>query len=652
MIRPVQDYGLPTARYSKRYVEFQCDCGNCFSTMWTNFANGTAKSCGRCKIFSWKESGQTKFFLLEMTTPMEKVQKLTDKVEWRCECGKASTAPVIQVMAGIKKSCGCIRNAAISAAVRQVQRKEVKGKEDWRREMPELVLDKSSPESWSAGSSKRFRFRCKCGKEFLRKMTKYVPGKSNCGRCDEIRISHGDAFHGFSYAGHEIALKRSSDQRALFKCRCGRTEPLRAREVLGGLRKTCGKCSLVTIGTDQRFGKLRPEGSIELKKSSGRKTRWVCDCGLSCEIGFYSVLSGRTRSCGRCKSTIDQWWIDNREALRALTYPVLKTNPVLAALQPLDDVLGPRIPFRTVCPVCKRVHSTVMDSVRTGHCLTCGCTAVHTSQAQIDIQAFIESMGVNAVLEYEVGGLKYDVFVPSGNLLIEYHGLKWHSVPEARTRDREKYRTAVRGGFRFTCIYEDEWAFRRGRVEAFLRNLVRANRPMSLRPSQCTIIRTTAQVADAFYEDNHYIGPCKSSMNLGVEFKGMLIACMSFKRPTRQTSRYDWELVRMASHPDYRVHGVWSKLLKQFISGNSPKSIVSFSDNRLFNGGVYEKLGFIHDGNVPSDYYWTKNKHRFHKSGLRKPPGEKRTETEIRTMEGYRRIWDLGKKRWVLKLSV
>ena len=133
-------------------------------------------------------------------------------------------------------------------------------------------------------------------------------------------------------------------------------------------------------------------------------------------------------------------------------------------------------------------------------------------------------------------------------------------------------------------------------------------------------------------------------------YEDKLIACMSFKKPTRQ-SKHDFELVRMASDPKYRVHGIWSKLLKQFIQEISPKSIVSFSDNRLFSGEVYEKMGFKLNKSIRPDYYWCKSQRRFHKSGLRKTKEEKLTgltETQLRTAQGYKKIWDLGKKRFIL----
>jgi predicted acetyltransferase len=106
----------------------------------------------------------------------------------------------------------------------------------------------------------------------------------------------------------------------------------------------------------------------------------------------------------------------------------------------------------------------------------------------------------------------------------------------------------------------------------------------------------------------------------------------------------------MASDPTYKIHGIWSKLFKKFVTENHPTSVVSFSDNRLFQGSVYEKMGFKFDGVVTPDYYWVKADRRHHKSALRKTNAEKLTgltETQLRTAQGYEKVWDLGKKRWL-----
>ncbi len=261
-------------------------------------------------------------------------------------------------------------------------------------------------------------------------------------------------------------------------------------------------------------------------------------------------------------------------------------------------------------------------------------------------------MGFEVVYEYESGGFRYDIFVPAKNLLIEFNGLKWHSYQKSKSRDIRKYRHANSNGFGYLCIFEDEWHRKRDCMLNIIKNRIGVEIPESVRPSKCVIERVDSKSADSFYELHHYIGSCMAVVNYGIFLNSELIGCASFKRPSRQ-SKHRWELVRVASDPRYRVHGVWSKIMKKFITETNAISVVSFSDNRLFTGAVYAKIGFIMESELRSDYYWTKNSRRYHKSRLRKTTAEVKlglTETELREAQGYRKIWDLGKKRWVLRL--
>jgi|HubBroStandDraft_6_1064221.scaffolds.fasta_scaffold202159_2 hypothetical protein len=271
-------------------------------------------------------------------------------------------------------------------------------------------------------------------------------------------------------------------------------------------------------------------------------------------------------------------------------------------------------------------------------------------QARQEISDFIQSLHVPTQLNFPVGHVIYDIYIPSINLLVEYNALYTHSEPGSKQKDVAKYKHAIAAKFSFLSIFEDEWLHGRAKVETLIKNKLSLVKPISIRPQKCSIRMLTNQIADPFYELHHYIGRCRSSINYGVYFENQLIACASFKHPTRQ-STHSFELVRMVSHPGFRVHGIWSKLLQRFIREYNPKTLVSFSDNRLFPGGVYEKIGFKHDGNIPSDYYWYKGTRRHHKSGLRKKKHEiptGKTEYVLREEQGYKRVWDLGKKRWVL----
>lgn len=124
---------------------------------------------------------------------------------------------------------------------------------------------------------------------------------------------------------------------------------------------------------------------------------------------------------------------------------------------------------------------------------------------------------------------------------------------------------------------------------------------------------------------------------------GKIVSCMSFRRPFRQTSHHNYELARMTSVSDVKVHGTRSVLMSRFVKDESPSSIVTYSDDRLFSGNVYGK---IRDGCVKLDYYWMLGNKRFHKSSLRKAKSSE-TEAQLRMSQGFRKIWDMGKTRWV-----
>jgi hypothetical protein len=235
-------------------------------------------------------------------------------------------------------------------------------------------------------------------------------------------------------------------------------------------------------------------------------------------------------------------------------------------------------------------------------------------------------------------------------LIIEYNGLRYHN---SKYSDIMKFR-ALSVKHQYLMIYEDEWRLRRRCFEHLILNrLGKNNVRFKLRPSDCDIVLFNKQDVQDFYEKFHYQGYVNSTYNIGVVYNGKLIACMSIKRPTRQKSG-DWEVSRMACNYEYRIHGIWSYLIKWirykgFVSGR----IISFSDNRLMTGKVYAKMGFNKVGSVKPDYYWVKSDKRYHKSGLRKTGFEKEsglTEVQIRTSQGYHRVYDLGKTKWELIL--
>jgi hypothetical protein len=506
----------------------------------------------------------------------------------------------------------------------------------------------------SDGSVKKVRFLCGCGSETEKPWSSFLKGKvKTCGSCNLKPSSwwSREKFGKLRMAAPEDS-KIGSNKRVEWRCDCGRTTGATVFSVTSGATTSCGKCSVLPSShwASVRYGRLRMKDPQEISAMSGRNVVWSCSCGGETILPPIRVVRGNTKSCGKCRSNVRKNFLDNLETVRGLRTPISRHDVPHGLPQPVNTILNVSRPFDATCPVCGSPYSPRWDGIRLGKALTCGCSSDRISSPQREIYEFLLEHGAPAVLEGKVGGLSYDVLLP-GLAAIELHGLRWHSDAGSLKRDLRKKEVANASGLKYVCVYEDEWL--RRPIRSLLLNTLSLSRPTSVRPSSCRVYRPGVNDLKPFYEQNHYIGWCSSEISYGVEWGGKLVACMSFSRPKRQSS-HRWEIVRMASDPGVRVHGLWGKLFSKFLREESPSSVVSFSDNRLFSGAVYGKMDFVFDGDVRPDYYWVRGSRRFHKSGLRKTPEERSsglTELELRESQGFRRIWDLGKKRWVWRAA-
>lgn len=648
MLTPVEGQILPP-KYSKKKVKCRCSCGNpdIIEVRWVSCSK-RIPTCGKCKLIKWKLSGVVKYGRLTLLTDINNIRIMTDVVEWLCDCGKHVHVVLQKVIKGNTKSCGCSHFHKRKYFKRQL----TKPKSEWLKEIPELI-DEGLSDKWSPRSNISMKFKCKCGKIFNKIFRTYKSGITTCRKCHYVELKKGDDINGFIYTGESRLISpKHTGQYAQFYCRrCKKDGMFVARSVFSGVDARCGTCNVITADEikNRKFGKLTIIEPRDVYKYETSTIACMCDCGNETNAIVSNLIYGTTTSCGNCRKNVADWYEINKQVLYDLAFP-FESFPE-GGVGPLEPIKTVNIPFLAECPSCNGSYYPRLSDIRRGLSLTCGCTSNRVSSGQNGISTLIKSLGFDTNLEYHVYDMKYDIFVPSHNLLIEYNGLKWHSMTDSKRRDIKKYKNAIEHGFKFVAIFEDEWVYKKEKVESLLKNKLSVINPQVIRPSKCEIKIISSQEADLFYDQFHYIGKCRPKLNYGVFYDLKLIAAISFSCPTRQ-SKYQWELVRMTSNPKFKVHGIWSKLFRKFIVENQPTSIVSFSDNRLFSGGVYEKMGFKFDGDVSPDYYWVKQQRRFHKSALRKTDREKLiglTETQLRESQGYKKIWDLGKKRWVLE---
>ena len=170
----------------------------------------------------------------------------------------------------------------------------------------------------------------------------------------------------------------------------------------------------------------------------------------------------------------------------------------------------------------------------------------------------------------------------------------------------------------------------------------------------CIIKPLSTSDEKCFLEKNHIQGTANSSAAYGLYFNNTLVSTMTFRKPNKAKGQENidghWELLRFCSVLDTHVVGGAGKLLKHFIKTHCPIQILSFADRRWSNGNLYKRLGFEQKKSTLLNYWYIKNKQRYHRFGLRKNKNDDQslTEYENRLAQGYLRIWDCGSSKWIL----
>jgi hypothetical protein len=124
-------------------------------------------------------------------------------------------------------------------------------------------------------------------------------------------------------------------------------------------------------------------------------------------------------------------------------------------------------------------------------------------------------------------------------------------------------------------------------------------------------------------------------------------------------AKKEFELIRFCNKINTNVIGASSKLFKHFLNNYQieEKYIISYSDLSLFDGKMYETLGFEYVHLSKPNYFWIVNGIRHHRFKYNKQRlikegfDSNKTEVEIMHERGYYRIYGCGQVRWIYQLS-
>lgn len=279
------------------------------------------------------------------------------------------------------------------------------------------------------------------------------------------------------------------------------------------------------------------------------------------------------------------------------------------------------------------------------------------STGEREVAEFISSLGIKTILNDRsiINPLELDIYLPSFNLAIEYCGLYWHSEQQGKDKHyhKTKYNKCKSLNIQLITLYEDEWINNKELIQEKLKHILKQNISSGVYARNTTVVPITSNVKKQFLDGYHIQGNGLSSIALGLEHNGTLVACMTF---TKHSSYHT--LTRYAtSRP---IIGGFSKLLKYFKTNYDWNQIISFADLRWSTGALYTKTGWILDKIIPPDYsYATSNTTRYHKFNYRRkylPTKLKHFDPTLSEREncdnnGILRIWDCGKLRYIINNS-
>lgn len=528
-----------------------------------------------------------------------------------CHCGKEFSPPIKGICVGHYKSCGCRQFSSIGRpfARKYKWRDLYAALDDQKKKLTKAPGLFGGPGDELTGTEEvgQWEFICFCGNPFVCLPREVITRGAGCG------------------------------------CRGGRR-----------LTKAALKTKIEEMGT------LKLLGTIDRSLVKGDTETVQCKCGEIFTAKRSDILRGFTKSCG-CLSV--ETSITRGLSIRKWTVGDTKEAAAINGLRYLSDLSDDCYINSSVIHVfiCKCGHKfgAKPGDIRRGYVLSCGCTK---SLPQREISDFIESLGFEVLYNDKTTIKKeLDIVIPSHKLAIEFHGLYYHGEtlsPKSKNKTLARVKLCQAAGYRLVVVFESEWLEKRPQIEDYLQSILIAP-SIKIGARKCTI----EQGKCPFFFKEFHLQENYGGIVYQLVYKGQTVAAASFSRPngSKKGRNYgQYELNRYCVRSGFAISGALARLTDAFLKDHpNVPVIVTYSDNRWSEGGTYLRNGYTLEKEVlPTYWYFKKGTkgplyHRFMfcKKGLIRLHGgdPNKTEWELAKEARLDRIWDTGKKRWILK---
>lgn len=282
------------------------------------------------------------------------------------------------------------------------------------------------------------------------------------------------------------------------------------------------------------------------------------------------------------------------------------------------------------------------------------------SSHEKELISYLEDLKINFIANDRtlISPKEVDIYIKDYELAIEINGLWCHhdgNIKRGRNYHKNKYLECKQKNVNLIQFYDTEWIKKNEICKSMI--LSRLKLVKKIHARKCNIKVVDKMTTVHFLTDNHIQGAINSENCLGLYYNEELVSIMTFGKDRFNKNSNAIELYRFCSKIGISVIGGASKLFNHYINNNYYTKIISYCDIRLFNGTLYENLGFILSHiSEPSYYYFNTKKytleHRM-KYQLHKLPNllenfnPDLTEYENMKLHKYFRIWDCGNKVYV-----
>lgn len=284
----------------------------------------------------------------------------------------------------------------------------------------------------------------------------------------------------------------------------------------------------------------------------------------------------------------------------------------------------------------------------------------YRSKNEIELFDFIKQLSNDSVNSNRqiLKKKELDIYIPTKKIAIEFNGLYWHSEDilerqgKSKFSDYEKMNQLKKFDIRYIGIFEDEWIYKKEIVKSRLKNILNCTDKI-IYARKCNIQEITSKQASLFCEQNHIQGRGRSNARYGLFYNDELVSVMTFSKDNLSRKIIGWEINRFCNKLNTTVVGGASKLFSHFIKIHDPLEVISYADSRWSEGNLYKQLNFKFCSTTkPNYWYFLPNElQRIHRFTLRKNKNDvaELSEKEIRSTQGFMKIYDCGNTKWIWK---